>query len=55
MKIDDYLLKPVNPLQIFSAAKRILDAHRIQETVLGKDYLQAYQRLDESLRSSPDS
>jgi CheY-like chemotaxis protein len=54
MKIDDYLLKPVNPLQIFSAAKRILDAHRIQETVLGKDYLQAYQRLDESLRSSPD-
>ncbi|MGD1049165.1 MAG: response regulator [Candidatus Krumholzibacteriaceae bacterium] len=54
MKIDDYLLKPVNPLQIFTAAKRILDSHRIQETVVGKDYLQAYQRLDGSLRSSPD-
>jgi DNA-binding response OmpR family regulator len=53
MKIDDYLLKPVNPLQIYSAAKRILDAHRIQETVLSKDYLQAYQKIDESLRASP--
>ncbi len=54
MKIDDYLLKPVNPLQIYSAAKRILDAHRIQETVLSKDYLQAYQRIDGKLHASPD-
>ncbi|MDD1710970.1 MAG: PglZ domain-containing protein [Methanoregulaceae archaeon] len=54
MKIDDYLLKPVNPLQIYSAAKRILDAHRIQETVLSKDYLQAYQRIDGTLRANPD-
>ncbi len=53
MKIDDYLLKPVNPLQIYSAAKRILDSHRIQETVLSKDYLQAYQRIDGNLRSDP--
>jgi DNA-binding response OmpR family regulator len=54
MKIDDYLLKPVNPLQIYSAAKRILDAHRIQGTVLNKDYLQAYQRIDESLGEKAD-
>jgi CheY-like chemotaxis protein len=54
MKIDDYLLKPVNPLQIYTAAKRILDAYRIQEGVLGKDYLQAYQRIDENLRAGPD-
>ena len=54
MKIDDYLLKPVNPLQIYSAAKRILDAHRIQETVLSKDYLHAYQHIDGSLRTGPD-
>ena len=54
MKIDDYLLKPVNPLQIYSAAKRLLDAHRIQETVLSKDYLQAYQKIDQSLCASPD-
>jgi DNA-binding response OmpR family regulator len=54
MKIDDYLLKPVNPLQIYSATKRILDAHRIQETVLSRDYLQVYQRIEESLRTGPD-
>jgi DNA-binding response OmpR family regulator len=54
MKIDDYLLKPVNPLQIYSAAKRILDAHRIQETALGREYLQAYQRIEASLRGEPD-
>ncbi len=54
MKIDDYLLKPVNPLQIYSAAKRILDAHRIQETALNRDYLQAYQRIEGSLGAGPD-
>ena len=53
MKIDDYLLKPVNPLQIYTAAKRLLDAHRIQEGALGKDYLQAYQRIDASLGAGP--
>lgn len=54
MKIDDYLLKPVNPLQIYSAAKRILDAHRIQETALSREYLQAYQRVEDALRAGPD-
>jgi CheY-like chemotaxis protein len=49
MKIDDYLLKPVNPLQIYSATKRILDAHRIQETAVSKDYLQVYQRVDQAV------
>ena len=46
MKIDDYLLKPINPLQIYSAAKRLLDGHRIQEGAVSKDYLQAYRRID---------
>jgi hypothetical protein len=54
MKIDDYLIKPVNPLQIYAAAKRILDSHRIQEGALGKDYLQVFQRIDESLHHGPD-
>lgn len=53
MKIDDYLLKPVNPLQIYTAAKRILDAHKIQETALRGDYLQAYQKLDRALAENP--
>jgi CheY-like chemotaxis protein len=49
MKIDDYLLKPINPLQIYSATKRILDAHRIQESAVSRDYLQVYRRIDEKL------
>ncbi len=53
MKIDDYLLKPVNPLQIYSAAKRILESHRIQEGAASKDYLQAFRRLDEVISGNP--
>jgi CheY-like chemotaxis protein len=53
MKIDDYLLKPINPLQIYSAAKRILDSHRIQESAVSKDYLQVYRRIDEALTGDP--
>lgn len=52
MKIDDYLLKPINPLQIYSAAKRLLEAHRIQEGAVSKDYLQTYQRINGMI--SPD-
>ncbi|HSG26871.1 MAG TPA: bifunctional response regulator/alkaline phosphatase family protein [Candidatus Krumholzibacterium sp.] len=54
MKIDDYLLKPINPLQIYSAAKRLLDSHRIQEGAVSKDYLQVFQRIDEQVSARPD-
>lgn len=37
-KIDDYLTKPVNPSQILSACKRLLDTHQIREYRLGHDY-----------------
>ncbi|MBN1884574.1 MAG: PglZ domain-containing protein [Candidatus Krumholzibacteriota bacterium] len=49
MKIDDYLLKPINPLQIYSAAKRLLESHRIQEGAASKDYLQVYRRLSDEI------
>lgn len=54
MKIDDYLLKPVNPLQIYSAAKRILDSHKIQEGAVSKDYLSVYQKINDMLLGEPD-
>jgi DNA-binding response OmpR family regulator len=54
MKIDDYLLKPINPLQIYSAAKRLLESHRIQEGAMSKDYLQVYNRISGDLNSRPD-
>ena len=54
MKIDDYLLKPINPLQIYSAAKRLLDSRRIRESAMSKDYLQVYQRINEMILREPD-
>ncbi|MCK4539172.1 MAG: response regulator [Candidatus Krumholzibacteria bacterium] len=54
MKIDDYLLKPINPLQIFSAVKRLLEAHKIQEGAVSKDYLHVFSRIDEKVSSRPD-
>ena len=53
MKIDDYLLKPVNPLQIYSASKRILESHRIQEGTASKEYLQIYHSIDNLIGSKP--
>ncbi|MDZ7859490.1 MAG: bifunctional response regulator/alkaline phosphatase family protein [Candidatus Krumholzibacteriota bacterium] len=46
MKIDGYLLKPVNPLQIYSASKRILESHKIQEGIINKEYLQFFHSAD---------
>jgi len=46
-KIDDYLLKPVNPLQIQSALKRILDAPRIQSDRISPDYVRQFNEINE--------
>jgi CheY-like chemotaxis protein len=46
MKIDDYLLKPVSPLQIYSACKRVLDARKIQEDRLTPDYIREFNEIN---------
>ncbi len=46
MKIDDYLLKPVNPLQIYSACKRLLESKKIQENRLSRDYIREFNDVD---------
>ncbi len=38
-RIDDYLTKPVNPSQILSACKKILDARQIRQAQLGQTYV----------------
>jgi len=45
MKISDYLLKPVNPMQIYSACKRILDSHRLQEDRFSQDYVKEFTNI----------
>ncbi|MBN2070509.1 MAG: response regulator [Candidatus Krumholzibacteriota bacterium] len=54
MKIDDYILKPINPLQIYSAIKRQLESHKIQEGTISKDYLEVFRRIDEAVSAGPD-
>ena len=45
MKISDYLLKPVSPLQIYSACKRILDSFKLQEGRFSQDYVKDFSNI----------
>jgi len=38
-RIDDYLIKPVRPTQIFLVLKRLLEADRLQESRRARDYV----------------
>jgi DNA-binding response OmpR family regulator len=44
-RTDDFLTKPVNPSQIVSALKRLLEGDRLQETQLARDFAGEFQRL----------
>lgn len=44
-RINDYLLKPVNPVQILSALRRVLDKERIESTQVTQDYLAEFNRI----------
>jgi len=54
MKIDNYLLKPVNPLQVYSAVKGILESHRIQESAFSREYLSVYSRINQRIMGELD-
>ena len=48
-RITDYLIKPVNPSQVYMACKRVLDAEKIQDSQQARDYvtdMQKWQALD---------
>ncbi len=51
-RIDDYLVKPVNPSQIILAAKRILDARQIREQTMVRDYVEGFRDLDRDANSA---
>jgi CheY-like chemotaxis protein len=48
-KIDDYLTKPVNPSQILSVIKRLLERRKIQSEHLAKQYVADFNQLRETL------
>lgn len=48
-RITDYLIKPVNPSQVFLACKRVFDAQKLQDSQRARDYvgeMQRWQTLD---------
>jgi len=44
-KIDDYLTKPVNPSQILSVAKKILDSKKIMSDHLTQQYIRDFNKI----------
>ncbi len=53
-KISDYLTKPVNPSQILLVIKRLLDTKRIRDDHITRDYVQAFNRMNQRLFSPMD-
>jgi CheY-like chemotaxis protein len=53
-RIDDFLLKPVNPVQILSAARRILEGKEIREHELSREFVEAFNAIDQ-LRATAGS
>jgi DNA-binding response OmpR family regulator len=44
-KIDDYLTKPVNPSQILSACKKILEKRKITGEKISRDYVSEFSKI----------
>ncbi len=51
--ITDFLTKPVNPSQVLSVCKRILESGRLREETLTRDYTQEFSRLSSRLEGGP--
>jgi CheY-like chemotaxis protein len=46
-RIDDFLLKPVNPVQILSAARRILESRDIRQRELSREYVENFNAVED--------
>ena len=53
-KISDYLVKPVNPPQIVSTVKRILDRHRIRDEKSAQSYLRSFKEITMMINEQPE-
>jgi CheY-like chemotaxis protein len=56
-RIDDFLIKPLNPVQVYSACRRILEKARITETSLAGEFARSFaelQRLRQTAAVSED-
>ncbi|MFN7280376.1 MAG: response regulator, partial [bacterium] len=53
-QISDYLIKPVNPHQVLSSLKKIIDNRRLVAEKTTSDYQQQFRQLFMALNSDPD-
>ena len=53
-KIDDYLIKPVNPSQIIAACKKIIDRSSITQARLSQDYMRGLADIGRRLAMGAD-
>lgn len=47
VRMDDYLVKPVNPRQVLSVVTRLLEGHRIREQRLARDFVTRFRELEQ--------
>jgi len=53
-KISDYLIKPVNPNQIYLTVKRILDQKRLQDEKSAQNYLRSFNEISSQISKHTD-
>jgi len=55
-RIDDYLVKPVSPLQVLSALKRQVEARRLAGEQITRDYLSHFMQVGQNINeaATPD-
>jgi CheY-like chemotaxis protein len=53
-RIDDYLTKPVNPSQILSALKRLLETQALSQQRLQQEYVREFNRIEEEINEGLD-
>tara|TARA_B100001248_G_scaffold102269_1_gene76091 strand:+ start:4445 stop:6004 length:1560 start_codon:yes stop_codon:yes gene_type:complete len=51
-QIEQFLIKPVNPSQIFMACKQILEKNKLQEAKATTDYISYFNEIDLKLKNS---
>ncbi len=52
-QITDYLVKPVNPIQVLSALRKILDREKIREGGIAQEYLEEFTRIRATIGGRP--
>jgi len=53
-RIDDYLIKPLNPMQVYGACRRILEKTRIRETSLAGEFAKAFADIERLRQMAAD-